>query len=133
MNKCVVVVDRNLPIGRAANAAAVVALTIGERHPALVGPELTDKSGFNHPGLIPIGIAILAADCEDLRCIRQSALSHGCDVVDLPTTGQLTTDYEHFRQQVLMTSPEELDYVAVGMLGPKPVVSKIVGSLGLLK
>ena len=33
--RCVIVLDRELPIGKAANAAAVIALTIGQRHPQL--------------------------------------------------------------------------------------------------
>ncbi|HTJ98435.1 MAG TPA: DUF2000 family protein, partial [Bordetella sp.] len=52
--RCVVVVDKQLPAGRAANAAAVLALTIGQRYPALVGQPLVDASGVEHPGLIPI-------------------------------------------------------------------------------
>ena len=44
-DRCVIVLDRDLPIGRAANAAAVIALTIGQRHPALVGDPFLDASG----------------------------------------------------------------------------------------
>jgi Protein of unknown function (DUF2000) len=40
--RCVVVVDESLPPGRAANAAAVIALTLGKRHPHLAGPDLID-------------------------------------------------------------------------------------------
>jgi hypothetical protein len=35
--RCVIVVHKDLSVGHAANAAAVVALTLGQRHPALVG------------------------------------------------------------------------------------------------
>ena len=59
-DRCAIVLDRDLPIGQAANAAAVIAVTIGQRHPVLVGEQLVDASGFTHPGLIPIGIAVLA-------------------------------------------------------------------------
>ena len=43
--RCAIVVDASLPAGRAANAAAVIALTPGKRHPHLAGPDLVDASG----------------------------------------------------------------------------------------
>ncbi len=39
-SRCVIVVDRALPAGRAANAAAVVAFTLGKRHPEVAGSDL---------------------------------------------------------------------------------------------
>ena len=71
--RCAIVVDASLPAGRAANAAAVIALTLGKRHPHLAGPDLVDASGRPHPGLIPIGIAVLAAPAEELNDLRESA------------------------------------------------------------
>src|SRR5215470_5934358 len=68
--RCVIVLDQALPIGRAANAAAVIALTLGNRHPHLAGPDLVDASGHAHPGLIPIGIAVLAASGQELNAAR---------------------------------------------------------------
>jgi hypothetical protein len=66
-DRCVIVLDRHLPIGQAANAAAVIVVTIRQRHPVLIGEQLVDASGFLRAGLIPIGIAVLAASSEDLR------------------------------------------------------------------
>jgi hypothetical protein len=65
-DRCVIVLDRDLPIGQAANGTAVIAVTIGQRHPVLVGEQLVGASGFTHPGLIPIGIAILAASRDEM-------------------------------------------------------------------
>lgn len=85
--RCVIVVDRDLPRGRLANAVAVIALTVGQRHPVLVGAPLVDGAGFAHPGLIPIGVTMLAASRDELPAIRRQALATGCDVVDFPVTG----------------------------------------------
>lgn len=71
--RCVIVVHKDLSVGHAANAAAVVALTLGQRHPALVGEPFVDGSGFAHPGLIPIGITVLSAPENDLSEIRTLA------------------------------------------------------------
>ena len=59
--RCVVVLNQDLASGKAANAAAVIALTLGQRHPGLVGHTLSDAYGQQYPGLIPVGIPVLSA------------------------------------------------------------------------
>jgi hypothetical protein len=131
--RCVVVVDQSLPPGRAANAAAVIALTFGKRHPHLAGADLIDASGLAHPGLIPIGIAILAAPASDLGQLRARALKDGIDIVDFPSQGQQTNDYAEFGARVREVPTEELTYVGVGLYGRRKAVGRIVGRFSLLK
>ena len=131
--RCVIVVDNQLPAGRAANAAAVLALTVGHRHPALVGLPLVDASGVEHPGLIPIGIAVLAADQATLSGIRDKGAAAGCDIVDFPVQGQQTTDYSAFRDAVAQVATADLQYVGVALIGARKPIGKIVANLGLLK
>lgn len=131
--RCVIVVDRALPIGRAANAAAVIALTLGKRHPHLAGPPLIDGSGHAHPGLIPIGIAILGAAASDLMDLRARALKSGIDVVDFPCQGQQTTDYAEFGARVRAVPTGGLTYVGIGLYGERTAVGRIVGRFSLLR
>jgi hypothetical protein len=131
--RCAIVVDASLPPGRAANAAAVIALTLGRRHPRLVGPDLVDASGRAHPGLIPIGIAVLAASAAELNALRAKALKDGVDVVDFPSQGQQTTDYAKFGALVRQVPTEALIYVGVGLYGARKAVGRIVGRFSLLK
>lgn len=130
--RCVIIIDSELPAGRAANAAAVIALTIGQRHPALVGLPLVDASGCEHPGLIPIGITVLAADRATLSVIRGKGAGTGCDIIDFPIQGQQTTDYAAFQQAVAQVVTEELQYVGVALIGERKPIGKIVAKLGLL-
>jgi hypothetical protein len=61
--RCAIVVDVNLPPGRAANAAAVIALTIGQRHPNLVGAALLNC----------LSLKIAAADVRQISsCSRKN-------------------------------------------------------------
>jgi hypothetical protein len=131
--RCVIVIDNELPAGKAANAAAVLALTVGQRHPALVGEPLVDASGCAHPGLIPIGIAVLAASQDALATIRDKAIAASCDVVTFPVQGQQTTDYAAFRDAVAIVETGDLRYVGLALIGDKKPVSKAVANLGLLK
>jgi hypothetical protein len=128
--RCVIVVDEALPPGKASNAAAVVAFTLGQRHSRLVGAPLQERDGTAHPGLIPIGITVLKATADQLSELRQKSLPH-CDVVDFPVQGQATTDYTAFLNAVLTHSGESLQYVAVGLLGPRNRVGKLVGGFSL--
>jgi hypothetical protein len=131
-NRCVIVVDRELAGGRLANAIAVIALTVGQRHPGLVGEPLVDAAGFAHPGLIPIGVTLLAAGQEELPAIRDRALAMGCDIIDFPVEGQETKDYQAFRAAVAGIPPADMRYTGVVLIGQKKTVSKIVGRLELL-
>ena len=131
--RCVIVVDAALPVGKAANAAAVIALTVGQRHPELVGAALVDADGIAHPGLIPIGIAVLAAGREELPGIRAKGVEIGCDVVDFPVQGQETNDYQAFCDAVGKVATVDLNYLGVALIGEKKPISRIVANIGLLK
>lgn len=113
--RCVIVVDKDLSVGHAANAAAVVVLTIGQRHPVLVGEPFVDGSGFAHPGLIPIGITVLSAPENDLSEIRRKGLEARCDVVDFPREGQQTTNYQAFREAAAIVNSQAMKYLAIAL------------------
>lgn len=132
-SRCVIVVDAGLPAGRAANAAAVIALTMGRKRPELAGADLVDGAGVVHPGLISIGISILGATGTELAAVRAKALARGIEVVDFPAQGQETTDYAQFSAEVSRSDADALRYVGVGLYGPRKAVGKIVGKYALLR
>src|ERR1700745_1233744 len=103
--RCVGGVALMLPVGNAANAAAVLALTMGKRQPHLAGDALVDASGDAHPGLIPIGTPRVR------------------EAVRLPVQAQQTTDYAEFRRLLSETNPEAIRYLGVMIYGPKKKVS----------
>lgn len=129
--RCVIVLDNALPPGKAANAAAVLALTLGQRHPGLVGSPLVDACGNAHPGLIPIGIAVLQAPADALPALRDRALESGCDVVDFPVEGQRTTDYAAFLEAFLACPVGGHAYLGVAVAGPGRAVRKLTGGFTL--
>lgn len=130
--RCTIIVDKNLPVGRSANAAAVIALTMGKLHPELASADLVDGAAFAHPGLISIGISVLGADANDLNSVREKAIARGLSVVDFPVQGQQTNDYSAFMGAVAQVPTESLSYVGVGVYGPRKLVGKVVGKFDLL-
>ena len=131
--RCVIVVDEDLPAGLAANAAAVLALTLGAREPGLVGADFVDADAEPHPGLIPIGLPVLRAPRIDLVELRRRAAADRVTVVDFPVFGQQTNDYEEFRGMVAATPAAELSYLGVALSGSARAVRRLTGRLALLR
>ena len=131
--RCVIVLDDALPPGLAANAAAVLAVTLGARAPGVLGPDIDDADGGRHPGLIDRGLPILKAPGPELNGLRARALAVDVLVVGFLRFGQATTDYEAYREQVGQTPAGELDYLGLLLSGPQKTVNKLTGSLPLLR
>ena len=127
------VLDRQLPVGLAANAAAVLALTLGALEPALPGPDFTDAAGHTHPGLFPAGLPVLGAEPADLVALRERAQSSGVRVVAFPVAGQQTNEYEQFRDTVASTAPGQLRCLGLLLHGPAKAVRSLTGGLALLR
>jgi len=131
--RCVIVLDETLPPGLAANAAAVLAVTLGARVPGVLGSDFEDADGGRHPGLVDRGLPILKAPAGDLAGLRARALAAEIIVIGFPRFGQATTDYEAFRERVSQTPAAELAYLGLLLSGPKKTVDKLTGSLPLLR
>jgi hypothetical protein len=130
--RCVIVINRDLPLGNMANAAAVLALTLGQRHPALVGDMLEDSDGLRWPGLIPIGISVLAAGEQELSELLHQPQAAQLDRILFPLDGQQTTDYAAFRASVAARPSHQWRLLGVALAGEKKAVRKLTGKLKLL-
>jgi hypothetical protein len=131
--RCVIVVDQDLPPGLAANAAAVLALTLGAREPALVGPDLVDADERVHPGLFPAGLPVLKAPPDRLVALRAGADEAGVGVIAMPRFGQQTNDYDEVRAAVARTPAAELRFAGVALYGDRRPVGRLTGNLPLLR
>jgi hypothetical protein len=131
--RCVIVVDEDLPAGLAANAAAVLALTLGAREPHLAGADLVDADAETHPGLIPIGLPVLRAGADELVELRRRAAADGVSVIDFPVVGQQTNDYDEVRALVARTPTAELTYLGIAVSGSRRAVGRLTGRLSLLR
>ncbi len=131
--RCVIVVDQTPPAGLAANAAAVLALTVGARFPQLPGQDLPDADGDVHPGLIPMGLPVLCAAPDRLAALRAAALDGQLHVIDFPAAGQQTTNYTAFAAIVAETPTADLTYLGIALCGPTKAVRKLTGGFPLLR
>lgn len=129
-----IVVDETLPSGLAANAASILALTLGTLVRGLIGPDFVDADGDVHPGLTNVGVPVLGAPGETLVELRRRARREfDVDVIDFPTLGQKSNDYEEIRGWVAQTPTADLEYVGLALFGARDDVRKLIGSLPLLR
>jgi hypothetical protein len=131
--KWVVVVDETLAAGHAANAVVCVAAATATGVTGLLGPAAADADGSAHPGLPWAGCTVLAAPRTELARIRAKATgSPGVHVADMPAAAQRTRVYTEYLAAVAGRPADDLDYLAVSLVGPRNRVDRVVGRLPLL-
>ncbi|MGA1835433.1 DUF2000 domain-containing protein [Herbiconiux sp. 11R-BC] len=131
--KWVIVVDSELPAGRAANAVACVAAATGQAIEGLLGPSGADAAEHAHPGLPWAGCTLLGATAERLANTRAKALA-AADVwlADMPLSAQTTRVYDDYLAALAATAPDALAPLALSLVGPRPTIDSLVKKLRLL-
>lgn len=134
--KCVMVIDRRLPLGLAANTAAILGITLGKQRPDTVGEDVADAGGREHPGIIRFPVPILRGTPEVIREIRQRLYQpefSGLTVVDFSGLAQGCGAYQEFTAKMAATPEEDLQYYGIAICGDKRRVNRLTGSLPLLR
>lgn len=135
-NKCVIVLDKELPVGLLANTAAVVGMGLSHEAPEIMGRVLIDAAGVPHAAITTIPVPILGVDGNKLASIAASArISSGPSllIVDVTDAAQSTKDYAAYEEQLKRTDPGQLRYLGIGLLGPKKMVNSLTGNLPMLR
>ncbi|MGS2619642.1 mycothiol transferase [Micromonospora sp. LZ34] len=130
--KLVIVIRDDLPAAWAANAAAVLALSLGGRLPHPPAADAKDGSGELHAGLNPHPVPILSATADQLRDLHRIARADG----DLITVGfnevaRQARTYDGYVTALAATPADEIDYVAVAAYGPRNRISALTKRLPL--
>lgn len=134
--KCVMIIDENLPLGMAANTAAIMGISIGKEIPEVVGKDVFDKSGNRHFGIIEFPVPILKGNAESMQMIRERLYEpefSDLTVVDFSDLAQGCKTYEEFIEKMTLVSETELRYFGIAICGAKKKVNKLTGSMGLLR
>lgn len=132
--KCAIVVSAELPTGLAANAASVLALTIGDRVDGLVGADVKDADGVVHAGVIRSPLPILTAPNERVRTIVQAAATQDeTFFVSFSALAQSCRTYDEYVEKMAATATADLASVGIGLYGPRKQIDTLVGALPLLR
>lgn len=134
--KCVMVLDENLPLGLIANTAAIMGITLGKKMPEVVGADVTDQSGNEHLGIIEFPVPILRGSTEDIKAIRKKLYRPeflDLTVVDFSKLAQGCKTYDEFIEKMGRVDESSLQYFGVAICGSKKKVNKLTGNLPLLR
>lgn len=134
--KCVIVVDENLPLGIIANTAAILGITMGMKMPDVVGNDVLDLEGNPHMGIIQFPVPILKGNTEILKSIRTKLFDpqfSELTVADFSDLAQGCKTYDEFTHKMASTSESELNYIGIAICGNKKQINKLTGNLPLLR
>lgn len=134
--KCVLVLDEALPLGIAANTAAILGITLGKHRPEAVGPDVADAEGAGHLGIIQFPVPVLKGTPESLQALRNALYRpeySDMTVVDFSDVAQSCQTYEDFIAKMAGASGADLRYFGLALCGDKKKVNRLTGSLPLLR
>ena len=122
--KCVMVIDEELPLGLIANTAGIIGITLGKHRPEAVG------------GVIEFPVPILRAGKEKLRAIRTRLYEPEFSellTVDFSDVAQSCKNYGEYIERSASVEERELSYLGIGICGARKLVNKLTGDLPLLR
>lgn len=134
--KCIMVIDKSLPPGIIANTAAIMGITLGKRMPEVIGTDVTDQDGNVHSGIIEFPVPILQGSPEVIRQIREKLYQPNFQeltVVDFSDLAQGCKTYGEFIEKMGHVPESALRYLGIAVCGPRKKVSKLTGSMPLLR
>ena len=134
--KCVMVMDEQLPVGMLANTAAILGITLGQKLPVVVGDDVVDQSGQTHLGIIAFPVPILKGSREGIRELLEKLRQpefQGVVAVDFSELAQGCKTYCDYITKMGNTPETDLSYLGLAICGSKRLVNQLTGSLPLLR
>lgn len=134
--KCVLVIDEEMEKGRAANTAAILAMSLGSVNRDLIGHDLYNKEGVLLPGITTIPIPVLKGNRNVNWELAERI--HSCEKEDLSyvlfTDGaQRSRTYTDYQNLIEESTLGDLSILGIGFLGKKKLINSLTGSLATLK
>ncbi len=133
--KCVMVIDENLPLGIIANTAAIMGITLGKQMPEVVGADVYDKTGNGHLGIIEFPVPILKGNVDVIKAIREKLYEpefSELTVVDFSDLAQGCKTYDEFIEKMKDVSEAELNYFGIAICGAKKKVNKLTVNMDVI-
>jgi hypothetical protein len=130
--KTALVIRRDLAGWQVANVAAFLSGGLAGTHPQLMGEPYKDGSGRAYSALIREPVFVYGGTVEELRRTHQRAL--GRDLVPaVYIEAMFTTTNDADNRTAFAAAPvDALDFVGIGVHGPRKVIDKVVNSLKFL-
>ena len=134
--KCVMIIDEQLPLGLVANTAAIMGITLGKELPQIVGANVTDRDGNRHLGIIEFPVPILKGSPRVIKEIREKLYDPeylDLSVVDFSDLAQNCKTYLEFTKKMSAAQENSLRYLGIAICGSRKKINKLTGSMSLLR
>jgi hypothetical protein len=130
--KTALVLRKDLAPWQVANVAAFLAGGLAATHPVLKGEPYRDGGGKAHTALIREPVFVYGGTVEELRRTHQRALGRELvPAVYIEAMFKTTNDADN-RAAFAAAPVEALDFVGIGVHGPRKSIDKVVNSLKFL-
>lgn len=130
--KTVLVLRKELAAWQVANVAAFLAGGLAGTHAHLMGEPYRDGGGRAYTALIREPVFVYGATLEELRRTHQRALSRELVPAIYIEPMFTTTNDADNRAAVAAAPVDALDFVGIGVHGPRKAVDKVVNGLKFL-
>ena len=134
--KCVIVVDRDLPLGLKTNAAAALGMSLGAQVDGLIGPDVIDADGYTHRGITKVNLPILMASAEELKDLHSRVVRSDApdiSVIGFSKLAQGCKSYDLYRERMSGTQTSQLEFSGLCIFGADKKVSGLTGALPVLR
>lgn len=133
-HRCAIVIDQKISGGLAINAASVIAIGLGKNVSNLVGKDLQSLDHRHYPGVIYSPLPVLTACEAHIKEIFASAEKDD-DIYIMPfsSLAQSCKTYDEYEGKIASVSSENIQLVAIGLVGAKKKITAMIGSLPLYK
>jgi len=130
--KTALVLRADLAGWQLANVAAFLTGGLAGSHPALIGEPYRDSAGRFYSALVREPVFVYGASLEELRRTHQRALDRALrPAIYIEPMFRTNNDVDN-RAAVEAEPADALDFVGVGVHGPRKVVDKVVHKLRFL-
>ncbi|HEI8865613.1 DUF2000 domain-containing protein [Serratia sp. AKBS12] len=134
VHKCAIIVDQDLAVGLSMNAVSVIGIGFGKTVENLVGSDVASQDGVNYPGVISVPLPILRAPGAVLLALL-SRTEHDDEIYCMPFSAlaQSCKTYDDYRERIAAVASEQIELVAIGLIGPKKKINALTGNLPLYR
>jgi hypothetical protein len=130
--KMALVMRSDLAGWQIANVAAFLAGGLAGTTPELMGEPYRDGAGRFYSALVREPVFVYGASLEELHRTHLRALSRGLRPAIYTEAMFKTTNDVDNRAAVAAAPPDALDFVGIGIHGPRKVIDKVTNSLRFL-
>ena len=130
--KTALVLRRDLAPWQIANVAAFLAGGLAATHPVLKGEPYRDGGGKAYSALIREPVFVYGGTVDELRRTHQRALARELvPAVYIEAMFKTTNDADN-RAAFAAATVDALDFVGIGVHGPRKTIDKVINSLKFL-